>query len=115
MYNSLDEIKQEVEANGNVLTLPIAEVRDAHGAHRLGVHVRANISKALRGLGLAHYPLELPDRQREPVRLYKLGTPAADLIEAVLSPSEDSDEAIREGSGGEAASVLEEVRELVCT
>jgi hypothetical protein len=115
MFQSLEDIKQEVENNGNVLTLPVAEVRDAYGAQRLGVHVRANISKAMRGLGLGHYPQDLPDRRREPVRIYKLGTPAADLIEAVLSPSEESDEAIRERSSGEATKVLGDIRELVCT
>lgn len=114
MFSDLDEIKKEVESSGNVLTLPMAEVRDAYGAHRLGIHVRANITKALRGLGLDHFPPLLPDRHREPVRIYKLGTPAADLIEAVLSPTEESDDALREWLGGDATSVLEQVRELVC-
>lgn len=111
---SLNDIKARVEANGNVDTLRMDEVRDAYGAGRLGVHVRANISKALQGMGLGHYPAVLPDSQYAHVRIYKLGSPVADLIDAVLNPGPDGDEHIRELAGGNANDLLAQVRELVC-
>jgi hypothetical protein len=113
-FDTLEELKDLVESSGGVLTVDMEDVRDAYGAGRLGVHVRLNISKALNGLGLGHYPPALPDRQWQPIRVYKLGSPAADFIGAVLDPSEDNDEVIREAAGGEAAQTLEQIRELVC-
>jgi len=113
-FSSLEELREQVEASGNVLTVPMLDVRDAYGAGRLGIHVRNNISKALQGLGLGHYPEVLPDSQVAQIRVYKLGSPAADFIDAVLNPSTDHDEAIREATGGETATVLEQIRELVC-
>lgn len=113
--NSLDELRGAVEGADDVLTVPMVVLRDAHGAGRLGIHVRANISKALRSLGLGHYPDPLPDSQWEQVRVYRLGTPTADLVDAVLNPSDEHDEFIREAIGGEAADTLDRVRELICS
>jgi hypothetical protein len=113
-FDTLEELKELVESLGGLLTVDMEDVRDAYGAGRLGVHVRQNISKALNGLGLGHYPAELPDRQWELIRVYKFGTPAADLIGAVRDPSVENDELIREAVGGNAAETLEQIRELVC-
>ena len=111
---SLDELRGEVENAQDVLTVSMVTLRDAHGAGRLGIHVRSNISKALRSLGLGHYPEVLPDSQWEPIRIFKLGSPTADLIDAVLNPTDEHDAAIREAAGGEAADTLTRVRELIC-
>jgi hypothetical protein len=113
-FQSLEEIRQEVEARQGVLSLQMEAVRVAYGAGRLGSQVRENISKALKGCGLGHFPEELPAYQEEWVRLYKLGSPTADLIDAVLQPSSAHDEELRVAVGGEAAAILKQVRELVC-
>lgn len=113
-YRSLDDVKEAVEKNQNVLTLFMGDLRDAHGAGRLGEHVRSNISKRLAGLGLAHFPVPLPAYQEERVRIYKLGSPVADLIDAVLAPSRQHDDELRQAVGQNAAEVLEQIRELVC-
>jgi hypothetical protein len=110
----LEDLKAAVEGSGGVQTFPMDVVRDAYGAGRLGIHVRTNITRALQGMGLGHYPPVLPDSQYERVRIYKLGTPVSDLISAVLTPGEDGDERIRELSTGTANETLERVRELVC-
>ena len=83
---TMEEIRDKVLAEGDVYTFRMDTVRDAYGAGRLGIHVRAGISKHFQGLGLGHFPRDLPDSQEAHVRLYKLGSPVADLIEAVLSP-----------------------------
>src|SRR2546423_1034557 len=94
--DSLDDLPGLIDANGGVVSLPMVYLRDAYGAGRLGVHVRSNISQALRGLGLAHMPPELPDSQWQEVRIYRAGSSAGRLIEAVASVGEKGDAAIRE-------------------
>lgn len=113
-YDSLEEVRDDVIANSDVLTMTEADLRDAHGAGRLGVHVRSNITKGLDGLGLSHYPLVLSGEQLNPVRVYRRGTPAADLIGAVINASAGGDAEIREKVAGEATEILGRVRELVC-
>jgi len=113
-YDSLEKIRDDVVANNDVLTMTEADLRDAHGAGRLGVHVRTNITKGLDGLGLSHFPPALSGEQTNLVRVYRRGTPAADLIGAVLNASSSGDVEIREKVAGEATEILGRVRELVC-
>lgn len=111
-----DEIKDDVEKNGNVLTLTMESLRDAHGAAKLGVHVRKEISSTLAGMGLGHIPQELPNYQHELVRVYKNGTVIGDLIATVLTPGEQNDTELVEQFGGanvDYASVVQQIRELV--
>jgi len=111
-----EQIKQQVEANGNVCTLTMETLREAHGAGRLGLHVRDEISKTLAGMGLGHVPQDLPSYQHEQVRVYKRGTNIGELIETVLTPGESNDRKLAEKfaqSGPDYASVIEQIRELV--
>lgn len=66
------------------------------------------------GQGLGHYPETLPDRQWEPVRIYRRGTGVADLIAAVLEPSPENDGLIRAKAAGDEGDVLNRIRALVC-
>lgn len=66
-----DSIKNQIEENGDISSFSMTELRDAAGKEKLGVNVRAKISKTLAGLGLGHIPKELPTYQHESVRLYK--------------------------------------------
>jgi hypothetical protein len=110
-----DQLREKVRENNGVLTVKMGTLRDAHGAGKLGVNVRANITKELRSRGLSHaHGDELPAYQEDPVRIWLMGTPAGDLIEAVHNESADSDSAIRSAVESDAADVLAKVRELVC-
>lgn len=114
----MDDVRRAVDANEGVLTVTMVELRDAYGAGRLGWRVRDGISKDLHGHGLAHYPVDLPDSQERPVRLYKLGSPVQDLIDAVLNPDAADnfkDEQIRRAVSGREAELLRRVRELLCS
>ncbi len=113
-FQDFDALRALVEENGNVLTTRMRDLRDAHGAGKLGIHVRDAISKELAGRGLGHYPNPLPEYQEFPARIYKLGSPAADLIDAVLQPSEAHDAEIQEAVSGDAQEIMNRVRELVC-
>lgn len=110
-FDSLEELN-EIVGDG-LASVPMWEVRDAYGQERLGVHVRTGIHKALARLGLGHFPEQIPDRQGEMLRVYRLGSPTAALIEAVLAPGEEGDELIRDAVGGDAAATLTKIREMV--
>jgi hypothetical protein len=113
-YPSPEALRDAVVDAGGVLTVRVGEVRDAFGYGRLGVHVRSQITQKLNGLGIAHYPSEVPDWQERPLRLYRMGTPIAELIDAVLDPSSGHDDELRQAVSGGAAEVLSQVRALVC-
>jgi hypothetical protein len=107
-------LAQNVTEHENVLTCRMEELRDAWGYARLGIHVRRQISNDLRGMGIGHYPAELPDYQDRQVRLYKLGTPVAHIIEAVLNPSQENDDQLRQMTAGDARETLDAIKALVC-
>ena len=111
-----DSIKEAVEKNGDVQTVMMEMLRDAHGSAKLGVNVRAQITSQLAGIGLGHVPESLPIRQDEHVRLYKKGTFVGDLIDEVLRPSEPNDKKLVErldGSDVKYAETIEQIRDLV--
>ena len=78
-----EEVRDAVEDAGGVLRVVMWLLRDIEQAGRLGVHVRASISRRLDGLGLAHLPADIPSEQNAIITLYKRGTPAAAVIDAV--------------------------------
>ena len=113
-FGSFEEIKNHVEASEGVVTLTMRHLRDAHGAKKLGVHVRAGIRSELARHGLAHYPVNLPENQHEPVRIYLSGSPIADRINAVLRLSDEADIQLRQWVTGDAEETIQRIRELVC-
>lgn len=113
---SWDEIKQKVEKSGNVATLKMEELRDAHGAARLGVNVGAEISGKLAGMGLGHVPEELPSYSNMQGRVYKKGTPVGELIDTVLTTGEQNDSKLINKFAQEGvnyAAIVQRVKELV--
>jgi hypothetical protein len=111
-----NSIKEDVEKNGNVLTVTMEILRDAIGAGKLGIYVRQDISKTLAGMGLGHIPSAIPSNQHEQVRLYKRGTPIGDLIETVLAPGQQNDSKLSQQFGTGAvdyAAIIAQIRELV--
>ena len=69
---------------------------------------------SLESYGLGHLPRELPPNQEDPVRLYLLGSPVADVIKAVLTPSDEGDDTLRSVSTSEAQEQLHQIRQIVC-
>lgn len=105
---------KRVAENGDVLSVPMHELRDAYGAGRLGVTVRASISKELSAIGLGHVPIELPDSQSELVRLYKKGTSVAEIVDSVLTTTSRQDATLREMASGDSQRILQKIKALVC-
>lgn len=114
MLDSIVAIKRAVKESGGIMTLNMETLRNAYGAGKIGKHVLSGISKELAGQGLAHFPLELPNYQHEVVRIYQLGSPVADIIDAASQVGEDNDELLRSAAAGDEANLLRQVRELVC-
>jgi len=110
MYTSIQGIKQAMTTNNGVLTL------------KLGVLVKASPSKLIRATPgnvrtvcseleqeeIGFFCNEPNPDQNTLIRVYKLNSAAAEIIEAVLYPSRANDDVIR------CASLLEEVREMLC-
>lgn len=114
--SSWETIKNRIEENGNVFSFSMTELRDAAGKEKLGVNVRAEISKILAGFGLGHIPRDLPTYQHESVRIFKRGTVIGDFMETVLTPGEPNDRKIREqisASDARNIEIIEAIRELV--
>lgn len=109
-----EDLKSEVEANQNVQTVTMEELRDIYGVRRLGVHVCSEISNKLMGVGLGHYPEKLEPDAWQQVRLYKLGTPVGDVMTAAQNPGDEGDKMLRDLAEGDAREIVRQVRALVC-
>lgn len=108
-FESLDELQEQVKAAGGVLTVPLALLRNAYGAQRLGPQVRANMSAHLRSLGLGHTPSEIPDRQTKAIRIYELDSPVGHIIAAVSSPGPHEDETLLMAAETDAMEILRSI------
>lgn len=82
-FESWAELRGEVEDKDGVLQVQMWELRELMNAGRLGVHVRASITRELAGIGIAHLAPELPGNQYDSVVLYRLGTAVAAVVGAV--------------------------------
>ena len=113
-FKDTAELRKLVETEDGLLACSMVELREMAGAGRLGVHVKAEISRQLSGAGLGHFPSELPQYQHEEVRVYRLGSPMEDIVKAVLNPSGVGDKKLRQSVNTGAQEILNQVRALVC-
>lgn len=72
-----------VESNQGVHRVRMETLRQLEGRQRVGKHILTTISEKLKTLGLGHLPQELPNRQQQYVLLYRVGTPASTLVQAI--------------------------------
>ncbi|MDX3696923.1 hypothetical protein PV726_43120 [Streptomyces europaeiscabiei] len=112
---SWEELRHAVEESGGVLRVVMWLLRDLEQAGRLGVHVRASISRRLDGLGLAHLPADIPGEQYAIITLYKRGTPAAAVVDAVFrdGSSKAAEVALRRMNTSRDAEKLQIITEKV--
>ncbi len=75
--------------------------------------VRENIAKKLDGRGLGFVGEELPGYQEKSVRIYRRGTPVADLINAVMNPGDEHDRVIMNAANNEAQQALNRIKEAL--
>jgi len=105
IIKSYEELLAAVAANDDLITLRMKELRDMHGAERLGVHVCSGISRELARFGLAHYPKTLPDHQDARVRIFKESSSVGSLIAAALKINSQHDTMIRRAASAISANL----------
>lgn len=81
-----------VENNSGVYRVTMETLRQLEGRQRVGKHILKEIEEKLRTLGLGHLPQELPNRQQQPVLLFRFGSPASEVIQAVQNVSDPASE-----------------------
>jgi len=104
------ELERDVAGHGGLLTVTGEDLRRIYGADRLGSTIRKDIRKNLAGHGLAIDGGGGEFYQENLLRLYKRGTAAAQIIDAVNHVGEHHDETIRgwiNGDGGKLARIQE--------
>lgn len=96
-HSTWQELDNAVRHRGDVLRVAMIDLRTLTGKDRLKVRVRADIEQMLANLGIGHLPTELRGNQDAIAVLYKLGSPAAAVIEAVRAgtASERLEQALR--------------------
>ncbi|WP_310728598.1 hypothetical protein [Streptomyces sp. N2A] len=113
MSSNYEELRSAVTADGGLHVVTMGVLRDIQGAGRLGSRVLDTISGQLESHGMGHIPKELPGNQDSPVRIYLLGTPIADIVDAVHNPSLKGDAILRGAGDSEARAQLRQIREIV--
>ena len=114
-FSNYEELRELVGRSGDLLEVTMYELRNAHGAGKLGVRVREEIQDQLAGVGLGFFPgADLPSYQEHSVRLYRRGTAVGNLVDAVLHPSARGDQLLLDSTSSTAADVLKQIRTLVC-
>jgi hypothetical protein len=114
MDESYQKLRAQVEADGGLRVVTMRDLRNVEGVSRIGSQVPGKISQRLGSHGIGHVPALLPNSQNSPVRLYLLGTPIADAIDAVLAPTPRGDEILRAVGDSEAREDrLRQIREIV--
>lgn len=113
-FHSYDELRDIVNNNGDLITVPLMQLRDVLNVSKLGVHVRNDIKKGLDSCGLKVFPPELPNNQHDLVRVYRAGSPIADLIDAVLNPTPEHDTELKNTVRSEDRDIINQIKRIVC-
>lgn len=112
---AFDEIKKRVDDKGGVLSVQMKELREAHGASKLGNNVINEIQALLAEKGIGHSPADLPTAAGRRVRLHTLMSRLKDSIDENNGLfSEKHDEAVRKSvSIDNYARMIEKIRAIV--
>lgn len=102
-----------IENDQGIHVTTMRQLRDRFEYGRLGVNVCSEIASTLASWGIGVFPAELPARQNVPVRLYRKGTPIAELVEAVLAPTNEGDDLLRRVGVDNTTGVIDQIRLLV--
>ena len=113
-YEDFTQVADAVHQKGGIASFSMEELRDAHGAGKLGKHVITGIRKNLAGKGIGHWPKDLPFYGHERIRLYTLGSPFEDCLKNLENFTEDADDHLRNVFTNDSDSIIQSIRELVC-
>lgn len=85
---TFEDLKRDAEQNGGLTLASMHGLRDMVGHKALGSDVLRLISGRLHRVGLGHLPTRLRSPGDTDVVLYAKGTPAGELVEAVVNMME---------------------------
>lgn len=88
-------IYDEVELSGGLKSMLLSEIVQRMGYQRLGSEIRKEIIRELTESGVGYYPIEMPYRGNEEVRLWTQDGPYAEIMSAVLTPGKRGDRVIK--------------------
>ncbi|GAA4283040.1 hypothetical protein GCM10022261_05710 [Brevibacterium daeguense] len=111
-----EELRQQVQESGGVLTVEAWVLREAQGAGRLtrGINEAICDSLAANGMGaIPHTPDLMPTNQEGLVRLYTKDSPVGKVLEAANIPGEDNDHFILESVDERASELVQKIRMLL--
>jgi len=110
-----EELSESVQQEAGVTAITMRDLRDGFGYKRLGPGVVSVISSELKAVGLGHFPVPLPDDQRQTVLIYQLHSAIEPVLKAVAEPSEENVDVLRHlhENRSEDSAVLSQVRQLV--
>ena len=109
-----DELKQDLRASGGVKVYHMRDLREAHGAAKLGTNVVQNIKTQLSNHGLGSFPYDLPPDQWSSVRIYEVNSGVGSLLEAAYDVSDDSDIKLKSlVDTEEREAAIQKIKELV--
>ena len=110
-----EDLANDVTSKDGLLICTMEDLREGYEAGRLGPNVVKGIADKLHEHGLSYFPPgDLPMSQHETVRIYRQGSTIADVVNAILHPTEKGDRTLREICSGTDRDVLQRVKELVC-
>ena len=112
-FSTFDDLATIVDDNAGLTTVSMYDLREAYGVKRLGRIVLDQMSQRLEGQGLGHVPKDLPSDQSEEVRVFRLGSPVAQLIQAAFNPGDQFDSNIRDAINNTDSSRIDRIRELL--
>jgi hypothetical protein len=93
------EIRNEVDRKSGIYAVQMDQLRQAMGddkPKKLGRNVCEKISQSLKSLGIEHFPVELPPSGPSTALLFSPRFVGWDVITALLNPSEEGVEVIRQ-------------------
>ena len=112
MIDSFDALATLVE-DEDLVQVQMQVLRKAAKWDRLTLGALDAITDELRQRALGVDPGLSQDRFEE-VRVYKIGTPIGNLVESVITPSEQGDKRLREAAANSAQEIVRKIRGLVC-
>ncbi len=112
------EFAEQVEAEGDLKTFTLGDLRTALEFSKLGPRVLKAIDEALAGAGLGYFPrsvLENTDSPRaaDVLRVYRKGSALGSIVDAVLFPSAAGDDTLRGAADDDAKATLEKIKTLL--
>lgn len=113
--STFEELKREVEAKNGIAMTSMHALRDMVGHKALGSDVIARISGRLHNVGLGHLPTKFRSPGDLPVTIYAMGTPAGDLVEAVVKMAEQRCDENDYHGAADLSRALDVVRSTVAT